>query len=128
MQNKSIRLIADIKEQVESKTTASFSWCNVLNVGQIRDYQASIFVFQSMKHICPEYFHDYFSMNQEHDNYDTRNSQLLSHKQRKTVRSSYVAHNLGPSVWNNLPAGIRESVTLYGFKNKLKTFYLSNRF
>ena len=38
LQNKNIRLIADIKEQVESKTIASFSWCNVLNDGQIRDY------------------------------------------------------------------------------------------
>ena len=128
MQNKIIWSISNLKEQVESKTSASFSRCDVLNVGQICDYQVSIFVFQSMKHICPEYFHDYFSMNQEHHNYDTKNSQLLSHEQRKTVRSSYVAHNLGPSVWNNLPAGIRESVTLYGFKNKLKTFYLSNRF
>ena len=127
MQNKNIRLIADIKEQVKSKTIASFSRCNVLNIGQIREYQASIFVFQSMKHICPEYFHDYFSMNQEHHNCDTRNSQFLSHEKRN-VGSSYMVHNLGPSVWNNLPASIRESVTLYGFKNKLKPFYLINIF
>jgi len=58
--NKSIRLIADIKEQVESKTVDSFSRCNILNVYQIRDYQASISVFQSMKHIYPECFHDIF--------------------------------------------------------------------
>ena len=85
-------------------------------------------MFQRIKHICPEYFHDYFSMNQEYHNYDTRNSQLLSHEQRKTVRSSYVVRNQGPSVWNSVPAGIRESVTLYGFKNELKTFYLIHRF
>jgi len=118
----------NIKEQVESKTVASFSRCNVLNVGQICDYQASLFAFHSMKHICPEYFHDYFFMNQEYHNYDTRNSQLLSQEQRKTVRSSYVTHNLCPSGWNSLPAGIRKSVTLYGFKNNLKIFYLSKRF
>ena len=69
-----------------------------------------------MKYICPEYFYDYFSMNQEHHNYDTKNSQLLSHKKRKAVRSSYVVYNLGPSVWNSLPASIRESDTLYRFK------------
>ena len=115
MKNKSIRLIADIKEKVESKTIASFPLCNVLNAGQIPDYQASIFAVQSMKHICLGYFHDYFSMNQEHHNYDTRNSELLSHEKRKTVRSSYMAHNLGPTVWNNLPPSIREYVTLYGF-------------
>ena len=97
LQNKIIRLIEDIKEQIESKTIASFSRCKVLMVGQIRDYQASIFVFQVMKHICPEYFHDYFSMNREYHKYDTRNSQLLSHEKRKTVRSSYVVHNLGHS-------------------------------
>ena len=83
MRNKSIRLIVDIKEQIESQTIASFSRCNVLNIGQICDYQASIFVFQSMKHICREYFRDYFSMNQEHHNYDTIN---LSNEKRKTVR------------------------------------------
>jgi len=67
-------------------------------------------------------------MNQVYHNYDTRNSQLLSPEQKKTVRSSYVVRILGPSVWNSLPADIAESVNSYGFKDKLKTFYSSYRF
>ena len=71
LQNKAMHLVG---EYVEAKhnTTASFKKLQVLNVGQLREYQVGIFAYQCWNNESPEVFSDYFSENRSLHHYESR--------------------------------------------------------
>ena len=58
IQNKALRLIGEFQNC--QNTTGCFRKNDILNIGELRDYQLAIFVFQSVNKVSPEYFYDFF--------------------------------------------------------------------
>ena len=118
-QNKAVRLIGKYDTGVLS-TESIFRKLRILKVGQIRDFQIGIFVFQSLNGFAPDVFSNFFRYNSFYHGHATRHAGDLASEPRSTVRSSHVARHSGPVVWNALPDSIREAQ----FKNRLKKHLL----
>ena len=73
LQNKAIRIIGKYVKEVH-ETNACYKSLNLLNVGQIRDFQASIFVYQCMNDLVPAVFKKFYCLNSQVHDYETRNS------------------------------------------------------
>ena len=123
-QNKAVRLIGKYDTGVLS-TESIFRKLGILNVGQIRDFQIGIFVFQSLNGLAPDVFSYFFRFNSFYDGYATRNAGDLGSELRSTVRSSHVARHSGPVVRWSFPDSIREAKTVPQFKNRLKKHLLA---
>ena len=123
-QNKAVRLIGKYDTGVLS-TESIFRKLRILNVGQIRDFQIGIFVFQSLNGLAPDVFSNFFRFNSFYHGYATRNAGDLVSEPRSTVRSSHVARHSGPVVWNTFPDSIREAESVPQFKNRLKKHLLA---
>ena len=123
VQNKALRLLGDF-ENCES-TMDCYHHFNILNVGQLREYQTGIFVYQCLNKLAPNYFCDVLSSNSAYHSYDTRNSADLVHERRHTARSSFVFRHVGVSVWNSLPESTRMAESVSSFKNRLKNFLMN---
>ena len=50
---------------------------NLFNVGQLRDYQAAVFIFQCHHNLVPGVFRDSYRSNSDIHEYDMRNSNKL---------------------------------------------------
>ena len=101
-------------------TAQSYKKFGILNVGQQRDYQLSVFVYQCLNMLSPEYFWNVFSRNSLYHEYSKRNVDHLVSEIRHSTRSSFALRNIGVSVWNGLPDSIRAADNLVAFKKKLK--------
>ena len=55
LQNKTVRLLGNYVENVND-TASCFKKLRVLNIGQIRDYQAAILEYRCCNDVCPVQF------------------------------------------------------------------------
>ena len=106
-------------------TEACYNKLKVLNVGQLRDYQAGIFSYQCWNCISPEVFHGFYRENKSLHSYSTRNADNLVTEYRSGTRAGFSVRYIGPKVWNSLPVSIRAEEHLGLFKRKMKNFLLS---
>ena len=95
-------------------------------MGQLRDYQAAVFVFQCVHNLVPSIFRDIYRANCDIHAYDTRNSENLVVELRSSARSGFRLQFLGTAVWNSLPVSIRAAEHLLDFKRKVKEYLLKN--
>ena len=123
LQNKAVRTIGRYVQDVHD-TCACFRSLKLLNVGQIRDYQAAVFVFQCKNGLTPDVFKNFYQINSDLHNYGTRQSDNIVVDLRRGTRSSFSMKHLGPSVWNELPLIIRAAEHVPQFKKNLKDYFL----
>ena len=123
LQNKAVRTIGRYVQDVHD-TCACFTSLKLLNVGQIRDYQAAVFVFQCMNGLAPDVFKSFYQTNSDLHNYGTRHSSDIVVDLRHGTRSSFSIKHLGTSVGNELPVSIRAAEHVPQFKKKLKDYFL----
>lgn len=125
LQNKAVRIIGKYVKDVND-TSACFKSLNLLNVGQLRDYQAAVFVFQCVHNLVPSVFRDTYRANSDIHEYDTRNSDKLVIELKSSTRSGFRLQFLGTAVWNSLPVSIRAAEHLLEFKRKLKEYLIKD--
>lgn len=123
LQNRAMRLIGGYVEGVNN-TSACFNKLQVLNVGQLRDYQIGIFAYQCWNDVSPEVFRDYFNDNRSLHHYETRHASDFIVPNRSGTRAGFHTRFSGPNVWNSIPESIRAAEHLGLFKNKLKKYLL----
>jgi len=93
---------------------------NFFNVGQLRDYQASVFVFQCVHNLVPGVLRDNYRANSDIHENDTSSSDKLVIELKNSTRSGFRLQFLGTAVWNSLPVSIRAAEQLLEFKTKVK--------
>ena len=99
VQNKAVRMIGRCIQDVHD-ICASFTSLKLLNIGQIRDYRAAVFVFQCKNGLAPDAFKSFYQTNSDMHNYGTRHSNDIVVDLRLGTRSSFSMKHLGPNVWN----------------------------
>ena len=62
LQNKTVRRLGNYVENVNN-AASRFKKLRVLNIGQIRDYQAAIFEYRCCNDVCPPIFTSFFRVN-----------------------------------------------------------------
>ena len=86
-------------------TEPIFNDLKILNLQKLNEYLTSSFVFRYFHlHNLPEIFTDYFVINKDIHNYNTRNAALLHKKFNRTNYNKHTLANKGTDVWNNRPS------------------------
>ena len=87
-----------------------------LNIFDMYTKEVAIFTFK-YKNMLPVSFDNFFMVNRENHNYNTRNKndfEIQMHKM-KTI------FTIGPNIWNELPTNIKNATKLGQFKTYLKS-------
>jgi len=94
LQNKTMRQNGGYVEG-EHSTTACFIKLQVLNVGQLWEYQVGVFTYQCRENVSPEFFRDYFSENRSLHHYETRHGSDSVVQHRSGIRAGFRTTFLG---------------------------------
>ena len=125
LQNKAVRTIGKYVRDLH-ETCACFTSLKLLNIGQIRDYQAAVFVFRCMNGLALDVFKSFYQTNSDLHNHGTRQSSDIIVDLRHCTGSSFSMKHLGPSVRHELPVSIRVAEHVPWFKKKLKDYFMGD--
>ena len=126
MQNKFLRLITNS----HNRTTAMplFFRFKLLNVFDIFKLNMSKFVWSvinNMKEFSKGLFNNYFRRNTQIHQHNTRFKQdLHANKFRTNIGKKSTKHQ-GQIIWNSLPGGIRNALSIAQLKCNLKTYLIN---
>ena len=105
-------------------TKPIFSDLKILNLYKLNEYLTSLFVFRYFHlHNLSEIFKDYFVVNKDIHNYNTRNAFLLHKKCNRTNYNKHTLSNKGIDVWNNVPLRYKEIRAYPLFKLTIKNIF-----
>ena len=88
LQNKAAKIIGKNIQNVKDNSVC-FKSLRLLNVGQIRDYQAAIFVYNCVNNLVPQIFKEFYRFNSDFHDYDTRSCDNLVVELKNSVRSGF---------------------------------------
>jgi len=102
-------------------TRPLYEQLKIMNMKETHVYFSSLHIYKCINHLSPCMFWHYFVKSPS-----LRNSFNLQNifYSKKLCKSSIRFY--GPEIWNKLPLHIKMSKTLNTFKNKMKTFLLTN--
>ena len=113
LQKRVVRTIAKVPR--DEHTSPLFSRFNLLKLADIYNYSVAVYMFKNKNN---------FSSNNH--TYGTRNrNQLVSMYHRLTQTQKSISF-MGPKIWNELPAEIREIDCINVFKKSVKNWYSRN--
>lgn len=115
----------------------------ILKIDDIFNYHVCKFVYSCLSYSSPYIFHDWYQINSRFHNYNTTSNTVIT-MNNNFVINSIVETNLlhtrysrlvhyggktlkvsGPLYWNMLPENIRNSQSIFSFKNKLKSYFIN---
>ena len=117
-QKKVIRTISGLRKY--DHTNDSFKNLKLLKLNDINVYTCATYVFTSLN-----LRHNDMFTSRHNPNYQLRHSKLLQIPQIQSLQSKSCILFHGVTVWNSLPATIRETNNIHTFKRKLKQHLLS---
>ena len=122
-QNKCIRFCLQLGNRSHIGVN-EFNAINWLNVTDRFDQCVSASVFKYFNNDSPVYMAEIYKP-VTRNSIGTRNSFLkLNKPSRKTKQGQNCLSYIGPSIWNRLPDGIKDSNNVNNFKHKVKTHFL----
>ena len=107
-----------------SHTAPLFYKLKTLNIFDLYKYHIALIAFLYFKGLLPNTISQYFCVNNQIHNHNTRSSNLIHlWKVQSTLSQKSVRYNL-PVIWNSLPSSVIQSKTLSQFKRALKNYLL----
>ena len=123
-QKKSIRAVENVASNAH--TSKLFTKYKILNIYELIELELSKFMYKYVHRTLPPPLLDLFVSNEQVHNYSTRgkaNARTQEHKS-SIFGKSFLAR--GPSLWSNLSADLKRSVSLPSFTRKYKKDLLSD--
>jgi len=114
LQKRVIRIVAGAA--YGSHTAPLFYKLNILKFEQIKLYQTGEFMYRYDHGLLPAVYKGFFSLASEIHAHSTRNSSNYRYIFARTNSRLFSVRATGPSIWNNIPQGIRQSPSLVLFK------------
>jgi hypothetical protein len=93
---------------------------HIFRLPDIHNNAIGMFMFKYNRGLLPQIFQNFFSRNQDHHSYPTRNAAQLRTPLSKTQLGSKFITKSGVIYWNNLPESITTIPKIGLFKKKLK--------
>lgn len=126
LQKRAARVILDTDPLTPSKPL--FDKLGWMTVEQRIKYHKSILAFKCIKNDAPSYLVDKFNYISENNPYQLRNvikGNLSVPKPKLELFKKSFMYS-GPSLWNELPASVREAPNIHAFKYKIKNYLLGS--
>ena len=118
-QKRIIRLI--LKKNRFHASSPLFIKLRLLKLFDINNFCTAMFVYKSILNLIPSPIE--FTLRQV-QNYNLRNVAPLVVPFARSSQMKRFLHIRGATLWNSLPFAIRNSLTIFAFKRKLKDFYI----
>ena len=99
---------------------------HMLMVKDIFNTSLNEFVFKQRSNLLPDVFNGYYSEIREGHTYNTRNNSNLQQPFVRTSRGQKTAKYHGVKMYNNLHSSVKDSTSIRQFKNRAKSWYISN--
>ena len=99
------------------------NWLPVSSMLSLRD---AILAFKCVKGLAPSYLADKFPTRSSVHSVNTRNKHKLSIPRYKSAAGQRTFFYRAVTLWNSLPCGVTDNITLAGFKRDLKNHLLTN--
>ena len=119
LQKRALRTISNSSYLSPSKPL--FERYNALNIFDMYDKEAGIFMYKYNNNMLPHSFDGLFTEHQSNHSYNTRNKgdyQFHMFRMRTIL-------NTGPKIWNSLPKNVKCSKSISQFKRNFVSFYNS---
>ena len=124
LQKKIIRIITFSNYTAE--TAPLFKKLSILSIDNINNEAVAIFMFRYFNNGLPISFQNFFKLNKELHNYNTRSSTQIHKNYIRTNYKKYSTVNKGREIWNCLPNAIKDSKSLNIFKSKIRKHYITS--
>ena len=129
LQNRVARAIYNNYDFLNVRGIDLIASMNVMNVRQRRDYFMSLLVFKCIHGLAPDYLSNEILMSFDVSNRSTRstdvNNVYVPNVHLSITKKSFCYQ--GPTVWNALPADIKQCNTIETFKIKAKSFFVQSQ-
>ena len=114
LQKRVIRIIS--QTDYLAHTTPLFQKLNLLNIYSLNSFQAACFVHDCLNNRLPACFNNFFLINKNLHNYNTRISNNLHIFPARTTLRKHSIKYRGPKIWNSLETEIK-NINTYMFLN-----------
>ena len=94
-------------------TAPLFKRISILQLHDINLQVAALFMFRFFNNMVPDSFNDYFMLNKEKHQYNTRSSASVHRNYARTNYSKHLVNFRGIDTWNNLPGSLKEIKTYH---------------
>jgi hypothetical protein len=115
-----LRLISNTPRR--SSTIEFCKTHKIFRLPDIHKFAIGLFMFKYNHGLLPEIFHNFFTRNQDHHSYYTRNAAQLRTPLSRTQLGTKFIKNTGVNFWNSLESNITAHQKIGTFKTFLKTY------
>ena len=123
LQKRALRIVSN--STYDAHTGPIFKELKLLKFHDIHSFQLGIFMFSFKNSTLPSKFNNFFVLNSQIHNYNTRNAQFFRLPLCRTNTRKFSIYFQGPKFYNSLNSDITSSSSSASFKRKLKEFLLS---
>jgi hypothetical protein len=123
IKKKAIRVVC--KAKWLAHTTPLFNRLGTLKITDINKLQTGCFMYKAVNHQLPTMFANYFTLNLDVHQHYTRQSKSIHQDIIRTTLRKFSIKNFGSSLWNSLPAAIKDLPSFHSFKVGYKKFLLA---
>ena len=120
LQKKAIRIITFSPPRTRSKPL--FSKLNILSLHSRYKFHVSCFILSHFNCLLPASLSSLLHFHRDFHDYLTL-SRFNLHKM--SLRYQFAISSRAPTIWNDIPLSVRDSLTTTNFKRKLKLHFLS---
>ena len=126
LQNSLARVVSGTAKRAHIRPVlAELHW---LPVAERVQYKIALITHKALSNNQPEYLTDIISEYKPSRSLRSAGQRLLAMRRTKSVSSSRAFSCAAPSIWNSLPANIRNEMNMRNFKTKLKTHLFASAF
>ena len=123
LQKRALRIVSN--STYIAHTGPIFKELKLLKFHDIHSFQLGFFMFSFKNSTLPSKFNNFFLLNSQIHNYNTRNAQSFRLPLCRTNTRKFSIYFQGPNFYNSLTSDITSSPSSASFKRKLKEFLLS---
>ena len=123
LQKRALRIVNNSTH--DANTGPIFKKLKLLKLHDIHSFQLGFFMFSFKNGTLPSKFNNFFLMNSQIHNHNTRNAQSFHLPLCRTNTRQFSIYFQGPKFYNSLNSAITGSSSSASFKIKLKEFLLS---
>ena len=123
LQKKSIRAICNL--DYSAHTNDHFKSLSILKLYDLYQYQTLIYFYKALN--LPNYdptLNNFLTTSSNIHNHETRNKNMITPKNYNLNKTKFNIKHNGTKLFNSLPTDIKQSSSLFKFKNRLKKYYL----
>ena len=124
IQKKIVRIITFSKYRYESKPL--FLSLNILNIYKLNTYLIALFMFSYFQRNLPNYFNNYFRLNEMIHSHNTRSASNIHIDFKRTNYGKFSLKYRGAQIWNEIPNNLKSTNSYHACERSIFDYVIKN--